>query len=268
MKVVGTLSGPDPPITDVIGRAVTLLELVASSPLPTRLAVLVRHSGLPKTTVYRTLQSLVAHDLVVRGPSGYAVGARTQELAALVVGHGYADLRRFLMPFLVELYNQTSDVVRLAVLHGDQTIFLETLCPPRHTAAMADVADTGPSLGTASGNLLIALRPDWLDPTRLEELSAATSHPIAADRLVREFLGIRRNGIARADDEVPGMVAVAVPILGIDATPIAALEVACTRGEFDPTHTGRLRRTAVAASVALRRRRSPLARQRPPWSYQ
>ncbi|MCC6497700.1 MAG: substrate-binding domain-containing protein [Propionibacteriaceae bacterium] len=66
-----------------IVRAVTILEQVASSSLPTNLADLTRQVRLPKSTVHAVCQALVAERFLTRGADGsYRLGPAIAELSA------------------------------------------------------------------------------------------------------------------------------------------------------------------------------------------
>ena len=140
-----------------LGRSLTLLQALAGADGPRNLTALVGLVGLPKTTTHRLLQSLLANDLVTRSRSGYSLGHRMYDLAELVRSRE-AELRRSLMPFLVNLYERTGQVVRLGVLRGDDCVYLETLRGHRHAGTLGSFGDRLPAHTTAAGKLLLAYR--------------------------------------------------------------------------------------------------------------
>ncbi|GAA2029051.1 IclR family transcriptional regulator [Polymorphospora rubra] len=242
--------GPDGgPPTGAVGRAVSLLELLATGG-PRSLTRLVTDTGLPKTTAHRVLRMLVAHDLVAHGPTGYEVGRRMRELANLIVGQ-HDDLRRIMMPFLVDLYERTDRAVRLGVLRGDECVYLETVYGARHATAVRAAGDHAPAHSTAAGKVLLAYTSGRI--ARQRPLRGLTAYTVADPaRPGDELAAVRRTGAATAGQQQRlGLVTVAMPVLGRDRAVAAAIEIVGDAA-FRPRDVATAhRQVALAASVAL-----------------
>jgi DNA-binding IclR family transcriptional regulator len=249
-----------------VGKAMLVLQCFNRSRVPVRLAEITRRTGLAKSTVHRLLAILEEHNAVRRVNSGYVVGEAIRQLSDDNRGAHWPELRRVLMPYLTDLYEATHLVTTLVVPHEFAALALATLYPRSLAGPVLRISDRMPLHCTAVGKLLLAYAPP----------SAALPHGdrwlvrFASNTITRraqldaELARIQRDGIAHSREEyVSGIAGMAVPILDRHYGPIA-LGVAgppTEIGSADPEAL--LRRTAHAASLALRRYRAERVGSRP-----
>jgi DNA-binding IclR family transcriptional regulator len=243
-----------------VGKAMLVLQCFNRSRVPVRLAEITRRTGLAKSTVHRLLAILEEHNAVRRVNSGYVVGEAIRQLSDDNRGAHWPELRRVLMPYLTDL------VTTLAVPHEFSALALAMLYPRSLAGPVLRVSDRMPLHCTAVGKLLLAYAPPsaalpqgdrWL-------VSHAANTITRRAQLDAELARIQRDGIARSREEyVSGIAGMAVPILDRRYGPIA-IGVAGPPAEIGSTDPeALLRRTAHAASLALRRYRAERVGSRP-----
>ncbi len=153
--------------TGTLGKAVSLLELIAFAERPMRFTDVVAACGQPRGTVHRQLSHLVAEGLVEHAADQtYAVGLRLLQLAARAWSGN--DLRSVAAPHLAALQVATQESVHLAVLDGGQVTYLDKI-EGRHALRMhSQVGKTSPSYCTGVGKAALSLLAD----DELAELAA------------------------------------------------------------------------------------------------
>jgi DNA-binding IclR family transcriptional regulator len=239
-----------------VDRAFRVLAVVGHTGRETLFSDVVRESGLPKSTVHRILHSLVSVEAVERTRTGYQLGALSLELShESSVAHD--RLRRFVMPFLVELYSTTGAPASLSVLYGSTVVYLETIYNRQQRTMVLRTDRQAPAHATAAGKLLLAyLTADGGDDGCDAELVPYTGRTIAngAD-LGAELARIRSDGIAYNREEyVSGLVGLAAGVVGAAGRPVAAIGILGPVGLMDLDASARaVRSTAHEVSVALRR---------------
>jgi IclR family KDG regulon transcriptional repressor len=161
------------------------------------------------------------------------------------------------MPHLVTLFAQIDLSVSLAVLEDDTVIYLETLYGPGHSSAVLRTDTRAPAHCTAAGKLLLAYDPELVNRYGREvPLIALTPNTITTRiAFAAELTRIRAEGIAYNREEyVPGLIGAACPIMSGNQRPVATISIMGLAGGTDiMTVSDKLRRSAHAASVALRR---------------
>jgi len=255
---------------DLLGRAIAVLEAVSTSGTPPGVSVLARQLGLPKSTTHRLLRILARHELVSHGPGGYLPGPGMRRLAQLAHDRTADHIRHTLMPYLVDLYERTGDVVALGVLNGAEVVILEYVRGLRHDSPVPPAGGL-PAHCSAIGKLLLAVGGEDAVQRLPATLKPSTPWSVT-DRsvLAGQLPGIRRQGMAVCSEEyLPGVLEVAMPVFDGDR-PVAGLSRLRPVGMVPtPADTTLHRQVALAASAALREwtlalPRPPLPRPRPP----
>ncbi|HEY4420454.1 MAG TPA: IclR family transcriptional regulator, partial [Pseudonocardia sp.] len=114
-----------------------------------------RRTALPLTTTHRIVGELAEWGALERATDGrYRVGLRLWEVGALAPrGLG---LRETAMPFLEDLYEVTRQNVQLAVLDGDEAVFVERLSKRGAVHVLTRVGGRLPLHATGVGQVLLA----------------------------------------------------------------------------------------------------------------
>lgn len=240
-----------------------VLRAVASGPA-TSASELARTSGLPRSTVARTLRTLADAGMVEEARGGWVVG---DELIRIARG---ADPDRRLVeearPVLERLRDATEESALLALPRGRPGLrIVLQVDPTRHVGVANWVGVDVPLHASAAGKLVLAELEEvelgaWLARTRLV---AFTSSTVTGEAQLRaELRQVRRRGWAELVDELEdGHASLAVPVRAEHGALAAAV------GLSGPTfRLGRARRRQVLPllSTAARELEAALARPSPP----
>jgi len=244
----------------VVLRALQLIETVAASDRPLALPELCALLDLPKATTHRLCQQLERIGYVVREPGGrrFTPGARLLRVGFNAMRSGLTAERHHILAALVDAIGETCNFTTLArheVLYLDR---VEARWPLR---LHFDIGSRVPIHCTASGKILLAAMkaPERKRIIDAVGLPAYTPHTITNRAAFEaELSQIHQQGYSLDREEfLLGMAAIAVPVLGLDGTAIAA--VACHApsvrfsAEEAKKHLPQLRQAARKLSETLAR---------------
>ena len=142
-------------------RTVALLELLAArGDRPARLHELAEELGVPRSSMYALLQTLVEHGWVRTDVTGslYGIGIR-----ALLTGTSYLDgdkRVRTVRPYLDEASDALGETIHLARLDGSDVVYLATRESHEYLRTISRVGRRVPAHAGALGKALLAERPD------------------------------------------------------------------------------------------------------------
>jgi IclR family KDG regulon transcriptional repressor len=210
-------------------RTLTMIEALSNHRGGATITALAAELSLPKSSVFRMLNTLLEFGYVRQDPTTdrYALGPRFLRLAASVE-HG-SDLRALAHPFLVELSEQTTETVHLALPVGDHMVYIDKVDSPRSVVMASRVGQQVPmhcsSLGKA---YLSAMPPDErravVHSLPLERRTDRTL--VAPDALLKDLDTCARRGFAIDNVEnEEGVRCVGAAIRGDRDAAIAALSV-------------------------------------------
>jgi DNA-binding IclR family transcriptional regulator len=187
-----------------------------------------RASGINKVIVHRILRTFAADRFV-------AQDARTRRYR---LGEGLIEMaRRNLQPLdigdiarpeLERLRDATNETVMLVVRRGMATVVAEPFESRQTVRVTAQVGDWAELYCSATGKLFLTYGPAWLlDELLKTRLKRHTPNTLTrAPELRKALLLIRQRGWAADDEEaVPGIRAVAAPILRADGSVVACIAV-------------------------------------------
>ena len=242
-----------------VGKALAVLDLVASFERPVRFGELLPLSPFPKASLYRFLQTLTGQGMLSYDDAQqtYAPGPRLLRLA-------HAAWRGFsLAPLAAEeldaLAAEVGETIHLAQLDHAHVLYIDKRSPANAVRMYSSAGKVGPAYCTGVGKAMLA----WLDGPALDAVIAQQSfHRFTpatltdGDALRADLAESRRRGFAvDREEHEPGIVCVALPILG-GRQPIGALSVtaATTQRTLDDLMAlvPRVRRAADAISEAAR----------------
>lgn len=211
----------------VMERATLIMDAFADAPGHLLLEEITQITGLPRSTVFRMLQQLVALGWVDRAPRGYAPGVR---ITRHVGSTDQEAIRVAAAPVLSDLHNETRTVAHLAVLSGPVTQYLDKVGGAVNSTVPSRVGGRILAADAVAGRAMLA----WLEPERVDRLMSDLV-PNCLDELHAELNAVRhRGGIAFSDGSRrrSGISSVAVAVHG-PSGPVAAISLA-RRGTLTP----------------------------------
>ncbi len=248
---------PDAIATDTsVGKALSLLDCFGDHDHAVGVTEMARRVGLPKSTVHRLVALLVSGGYLERLDSGrYRLGIRVFELGSRAAHPG--EIRRKASPVLHDLSRITGEVSHLAVLEGDDVIYVEKVESSDSVSVPSMVGRRNPAVATAVGKAMLA----WKSRHDLLAL-AGRGLPLytprslnSADALLREVDEIRRTNLALDDEErAKGLVCVAAPVRDRSHRVVAAVSLAGSRERMSDARRVELSARLQGAAAEISRR--------------
>lgn len=203
--------------TGTLGKALAVLDLIASAPEPLRFTDLLHRSGQPRGTLHRQLSHLMEEGLIAlnEDTGTYELGIRLLNWAAYTWSRN--SLRQVAEPFLTGLHQRTNETVHLAVLRNERVVYLDKVESRQAVRMHSQIGNTSPVYCTGVGKAMLSA----LDPESLQQLAhqlefkTYTAHTLAnAEALLAEVEQIRHQGYAEDREEHElGIRCVAAPIV-------------------------------------------------------
>lgn len=215
-----------------VGKALDVLDMVASHGRPVRFSDLLAHADYPKATLYRLLQTLTHQGMLVLDPDQgtYALGVRLVRLAH--AAWAQSSLAPIARPYLDELAERTGETIHLAQMDLGQVLYVDKRNAARPVEMFAQAGKVGPAYCTGVGKAMLA----YLSPEALEQALARQSFHRHTDqtldtpeKLMTELKAIRARGHAfDREEHEKGIICCAVPILTRSGRVLGALSVTST----------------------------------------
>ncbi|HSI59879.1 MAG TPA: IclR family transcriptional regulator [Ideonella sp.] len=243
------------PSIQVMARAFALLDVLAEHQDPVALKDLSERTGLHPSTAHRILNDLAVGRLVDRPEAGsYRLGMRLLELGNLVKAR--LDVRDAALGPMRELHKLTHQPVNLSVRQGDEIVYIERTYSERSgMQVVRAVGGRAPLHLTSVGKLFLAHD----DPQRVRAyatrtgLTGHTRNSLTdLPSLERELANVRRNALARDDEELElGVRCMAAGIFDDQGKLVAGLSVSAPADRLEESWLERVKATAASISASL-----------------
>lgn len=191
----------------VVARAADILRTLKEDTSGPSLGAIARRVHLPRSTVQRIVNALVAEDLVspVPASTGYMIGPEILALAQA----GHRDVAKCLHPLMQDLSRKTGETVDLALYKNDQMVFVDQVSGTQRLRTVSAIGETFPMTVTANGKAAL----NWLDSLTIERIVEMERAQNICDHslrtLFKELESIRQRGFALdADEHTEGISAV------------------------------------------------------------
>jgi DNA-binding IclR family transcriptional regulator len=211
--------------------------------------------SLPRTTIYRILNTLQGHDMVRRDDNGsYTLGRRLLTLASHVVASvSDIDIAAIGQPFLDRLSAELGEGSKLSVIDQDGILVVAASQGRREYALTVAPGQRMPIHAGAASKLLLAhLPPEELAVWLAKPLIGYTPKSITdPKRLASELVRIKRLGWAQDRGEnAPSIHAFAAPVFTKTGRLAAAISVPFLAGA-EPGRMEEIRIAAIDAAQAM-----------------
>lgn len=232
-----------------VARALEVLDLLCAGGEAPTIRDLAARLGVPRTTVYRILNTLEAGGVARRDAEGrYGPGPRLLAYAR-AVPRG-ADLATAAMPALEGLARAARATAKLSVLDGDAALVVAVAPGPGAYSVATQVGRRFPLHAGAASKVLAA----FTGHVPAGPLPRVTPCTITDPRRLRAVLAkVRKDGIATDHAEyVEGVHAMAAPVFGPEGGCVAAVSVAHLPSE-PPARLAEIERAVRDAAARLTR---------------
>ena len=252
--------------TGTLGKAISVLDIVAASDAPMRFTDILALSDQPRGTLHRQLSNLVEEGLLtLNRDHTYALGLRLLRFASRAWSGN--QFRQIAEPHLRKLHEATGETVHLGVLNGHEVVYLDKVEGRQAVRMYSQIGNASPVYCTGVGKAALAA----LAPERLAELVGRISFRRFTDTtitdagaLVEEVARIRQAGIAfDREEHEAGIRCVAAPVHSADRSFAAGVSVTAPAYRVSESDVERwielVRGAAAAITEDMRVRLSPRA---------
>lgn len=212
-----------------VGKALEILDEVASFARPVRFNDLLAQSPHPKATLYRLVQTLTSQGMLDFDPERqtYAPGVRLVRLAH--AAWQQSSLAPIAKPILDDLSKELEQTIHLAQLDNGQVLYVDKRDATRPIEMFSQAGKVGPGYCTGVGKAMLA----HLEPSLQEKALAKQSFYPYTDNtytdissLMDELAEIRKTGVAFDNEEhETHIICVAVPILSISGRVLGGVSI-------------------------------------------
>src|SRR4051794_31064502 len=216
-------------IVQPVFKALKVLEHVAGKGHEVTLTEVASELKLPKTTVFRYLQTLTAASFLRHDPARdrYGVGLRFHALAK--ADKGLQRLRSLAHPFMVDLGRRFNETINLAILADGHIVYIDMVEANRALRMQARIGDRHPLHSTSLGKAILAFLPGAEQESLLDQTLPEMTYKTVTNRtlLRRQIEDVRRRGYAiEIGENEEGSMCIGVPILDEQGGPLAAMSLA------------------------------------------
>lgn len=245
----------------VTGKAFSVLEVVSLNPEPTKMAEVIRGTGMTKPTAHRVVNMLLEMGFLERDSldRGFIEGSGLVDLAYRTLAA--AAPRSLRHSILQGISEQVGETVNFGVLNGGEVIYLDRVEAKWPLGLRFDAGSRVPAHCTAIGKLLLSRLADNDLHALLSSMprSAYTANTMTAiEPLLQALGGVRNNAVGTDDQEfMHGVVCVAVPVIDnngrcFGAIAVSAPEARMTLSEM-LTYVPQMRNAAGSLAASYQR---------------
>ncbi len=227
-----------------VGKALDVLEKVASFGRPVRFMEMLAVCDHPKATLYRLIQTLTNQRLLSYDArtQEYSMGVRLVQFAH--AAWAQSSLAPIARDHVLALSEATRATVHLAQLDGGQVLYVDKRNTGHDVQMFAQAGKVGPAYCTGVGKVMLA----YLEGEVLEGvLDRQTFHRhtentlTTREALIEELVKIKARGYAfDLEEHEPGIICVAAPILSRSGRMLGAISSTTTTDKADQAGLERL----------------------------
>lgn len=186
-------------------------------------------SQMPKTSVYRMLQSLEEMQFLEKGEDAkYRLGLIFLRFGSLVSAR--LDLRGAAYPIMKELHEDVEEAINLALKQGDTAVYIEKIDTKQKVRLFTAIGRTSPLYAGACSRSILSFLPEvdiqaYVRNTELKQVAPGT----ITDKqvLYQSIEQANKDGYVQSNSELENHTsAVAAPIFNHEGAAIAGLSIA------------------------------------------
>ncbi|WJR78937.1 IclR family transcriptional regulator C-terminal domain-containing protein [Bradyrhizobium sp. NP1] len=210
-----------------LDRGLRLLKVFGESTAPMSLSEIARAADLPRATARRILFTLQHGGYVSGDGKLFALTPQVLTLAASYLRS--SQVVSVLQPVLDQVASEAQEISSLAVLDGDDVVFIARGSPARVFSAGIDIGYRLPAFCTSVGRAMLG---KYDDPELAKRLTAMRREALTpqtvtdAKRLVATIAADRSQGYSLVDREAePHFRSISVPVRRYDDAIVAAINM-------------------------------------------
>jgi DNA-binding IclR family transcriptional regulator len=232
-------SGPSYSI-GVLKKATTILSVFSHRKPSLGLKELSTLTGIPKTTTFRILSTLVEQGLCEFDETSetYSLGFYLLHLAS--IRQRQTDVHSVAVPVMRELRDAVGETVVLSIRSGESRVHIEAVEGVHPMRRTADLGLTAPLYAGAASKVLLAGMEDeeiksYLQRTPLTKFQKSTITDPKS--LIAEIHSIRQRGYSESKGElISGGAALAAPIRDHSGRTVAVIDVLTPEYRYTPEY--------------------------------
>lgn len=210
-----------------LDRGLRVLQSLGADRRPMTLSDLARSVDLPRATVRRILMTLVRSGFVTGDDRLFALTPRVLRFASAYLASN--PVTTVMQPLMDEVAARARETCSLAILDGDEVVFVARASPARIFTAGPDIGYRLPAFCTSVGRALLGgLNNDELSARIAAMTLTARTASTLIDRptLIATMIADRSRGYSLVDDEAEqGFRSISVPVERYDGTVVAAANI-------------------------------------------
>jgi IclR family pca regulon transcriptional regulator len=210
-----------------LDRGLRLLQVFGTIGGPATLSDLARAAGLPRATARRILFTLAHGGFVSTDGKLFALTPRVLTLAASFLRS--SQVATVLQPVLDRIATEAQEISSLAVLDGEEVVFIARGSPARVFSTGLDIGYRLPAFCTSVGRAMLG---QFDDAELAGKLAAMRRTPMTPQtvtdpkRLLAAISADRKKGYSLVDREAePHFRSISVPVRRYDDTIVAAINM-------------------------------------------
>ena len=210
-----------------LDRGLRVLELFGGGQQPMTLSDLAKAADLPRATARRILFTFERAGFVESDGKLFRLTPRVLVLASSYLASNHVV--SVLQPALDRLSSDAQEISSMAILDGNDVVFIARASPTRIFSAGIDVGYRLPAFCTSVGRVLLSRLPDAELIAALDKMDLAPLTPFTVtDRklLLKAIAADRAQGYSLVDREAePGFRSISVPVRRYDGAVVAAINM-------------------------------------------
>ncbi|MCA1468376.1 MULTISPECIES: IclR family transcriptional regulator C-terminal domain-containing protein [unclassified Bradyrhizobium] len=243
---------------ETLDRGLRVIQSFGIDRRPMTLSDLSKSANLPRATVRRILMTLVKSGFVAGNERLFSLTPRVLLLASAYLASN--QISTVMQPLMDEVAGKAREVCSLAVLDGEEVVFIARSSPARVFSTGLDIGYRLPAFCTSVGRVLLGrLANDELTRTVDGMKLAALTQSTLVDKsaVIATIIADRTKGYSLVDQEAEeGFRSISVPIRRYDGAVIAAANIGAhvdriTTGEMIDRFLPLLKEMSLAAQPLL-----------------
>ncbi|MDC3414829.1 IclR family transcriptional regulator [Terrihalobacillus insolitus] len=212
-----------------VSRALDIIHLISSNKDGLGVTEIANQIDINKSSVYRILSTLAQYGYIEQEEEKgrYKLGYKFLEISTNLLDS--IDLRSEARPYLLELEEETNEVIHLVVFDQDEVVYIEKLEGNETLRMHSKVGKRAPVHCTSVGKAILAHLPTSvvLDIMERSGMPAHTDKTITdKEAFLRELIEVKKRGYALDLEENEfGIICIAAPIFNHLGKVTAAVSV-------------------------------------------